>query len=155
MPMAVRIDAMVIPCSRNRVRIRSASVMSSWRCRLNVTDSVDLESEVALFLERSSSLACLSSSISESTFSSFLIRTRISLCISVSSVLDAPGRGVFRPRIFGRRYSSPLPGCLPTHLSLSSLPFQAQPRGVDLLIINRRPNLFCPLMCTVGYAVGP
>ena len=36
-PMAVRIDAMVIPCSRNRVRMRSANVVSSWRSRLNVS----------------------------------------------------------------------------------------------------------------------
>ena len=43
------------------------------------------------------------------------------------SVFGAPVRGVFRPRIFGRRYSSALPGCLPTHFSLPSLPFRAQP----------------------------
>ena len=36
MPIAVRIDAMVIPCSPNRVRMRSARVVSSWRSRLNV-----------------------------------------------------------------------------------------------------------------------
>ena len=36
-PIAVRIDAMVIPCSQNRVRMRSANVVSSWRSRLNVS----------------------------------------------------------------------------------------------------------------------
>ena len=87
MPMAVRIDAKVIPCSRNRVRMRSASVVSSWRSRLNVSRNLLIwERRVALFAERPSSLACLLSSMSESTLSSFLIRFRISLFISVSSV---------------------------------------------------------------------
>ena len=86
-PMAARIDAMVIPCSRNRVRMRSASVVSSWRSRLNVSRILLIwERRVALFVERASSLAYLSSSMSESTLSSFLIRSRISLFISVSSV---------------------------------------------------------------------
>ena len=87
MPMAVRIDAMVIPCSRNRVRMRSASVVSSWRSRLNVSRILFIwDRRVALFVERASSLSCLSSSMSESTLSSFLIRSRISLFISVSFV---------------------------------------------------------------------
>ena len=124
MPIVVRIDAIVIPCSRNRVRMRSASVVSSRRSRLNVSRILLIwDRRVALFVERASSLACLSSSMSESTFSSFLIRSRISLCISVVSVFRhfyAPGRGVFRPRNFDRRYSSALPGCLLTHLSLPS-----------------------------------
>ena len=82
MPIAVRIDAMVIPCSRNRVRMRSASVVSSWRSRLNVSRILFIwERRVALFVEKASSLACLSSSMSESTLSSFLIRSRISLSI--------------------------------------------------------------------------
>ena len=41
---------------------------------------------VTLFVERASSLACLSISMSESTLSSFLIRSRISFCILVSTV---------------------------------------------------------------------
>ena len=87
MPIAVRIDAMVIPCSRNRVRMRSASVVSSWRSRLNVSRILLIwDRRVALFVERTSSLACLSSLMSESTLSSFLIRSRISLFISVSSI---------------------------------------------------------------------
>ena len=46
MPIAVRFDAMVIPCSRNRVRMRSASVVSSWSSRLKcLTDSVYLGTE--------------------------------------------------------------------------------------------------------------
>ena len=48
-------------------------------------------------------------------------------CRLFPSVFHAPARVVFRPRIFGRRYSSALPGCLPTHLSLPSFPFRAQP----------------------------
>ena len=48
-------------------------------------------------------------------------------CRLFPSVFDASGRGVFRTQIFGRRYSSALPGCLLTHLSLLSLPFRAQP----------------------------
>ena len=75
-PMAVRIDEMVIPCSRNRVRMRSASVVSSWRSRLNVSRILLIwDRRVALFVERASSLACPSSSVSESTLSSFLIRS--------------------------------------------------------------------------------
>ena len=96
MPIAVRIDAMVIPCSRNRVRMRSASVVSSWRSRLNVSRFLlNWERRVALLVERALSLACLSSSMSESTVSKFLIRSRISHVISVSSVsvsfFGAPG----------------------------------------------------------------
>ena len=87
MPVAVRIDAMVILCSRNRVRMRTASVVSSWRSHLNVSRILQIwDRGVALFVERASSLAYLSSSMSESTISSFLIRSQISLCISVSSV---------------------------------------------------------------------
>ena len=37
MPIAVRIDAMVMPCSRKSVWIRFASVLSSWRSRLKVS----------------------------------------------------------------------------------------------------------------------
>ena len=83
---------MVIHCSRNRVRMRSASVVSSWRrrSRLNVSRiPLIWERRVALFADRASSLAYLSSSMSESTLSSFLIRSRISLFISVSSVSDS------------------------------------------------------------------
>ena len=124
MPMAVRIDAMVIPGSRNRVRTRSASVGSSWRSRLNV-------SRILLIWDRrASSIACLSSSMSESTVSSFLTRSQISLCISVSSVsvsFRCSRARCLSTSEFGRRYSSALPGCLPTHLSLPSLPFQSQP----------------------------
>ena len=87
MPVALRIDAIVIACSRNRVRMRSASVVSSWRNCLNVSRILlNWDRRVALFVERASSLDCLSSSMSESTLSSFLIRSRISLFISVSSV---------------------------------------------------------------------
>ena len=75
------------PCVRNRVRMCSAGVVSSWRSRLNVSRILLIwDRRVALFVERASSLACLSSSMSESTISSFLIRSRISLFISVSSV---------------------------------------------------------------------
>ena len=87
MPIAVRIDAIVIPCSRKRVRMRSASVVSSWMSRLHVSQILLIwDRRVALFVERASSLACLLSSMSESTLSSFLIRSRISLFISVSSL---------------------------------------------------------------------
>ena len=50
---------------------------------------------VALFVERALSLACLSSSMSESTLSSFLIQSRISLCISMSPVSMLPGEVSF------------------------------------------------------------
>ena len=54
--------------------------------------------------------------------------TNLSLQFSVVCYryfFDAPGRDVFQPRVFGRRYSS----ALPTHLLLPSfnLPFRAQP----------------------------
>ena len=67
--------------------MRSAGVVSSWRSRLNVSQILLIwDRRVALFVTRASSPACLLSSMSESTFSSFLIRSQISLCISVSSV---------------------------------------------------------------------
>ena len=85
MPMAVRIDAMVI-LLLTKQRMRAPSVVSSWRNRLNVSRILLIwDRRVALFVERASSLACLSSSMSQSTLSGFLIRFRISLCISVSS----------------------------------------------------------------------
>ena len=92
MPIAERMLAIVIPCSRKRVRIRSASVLSSWRRRLMALFRTLFESlgicdrRAALFVERASSLACLSSSMSESSPLSFSIRSRISCWISVSSV---------------------------------------------------------------------
>ena len=77
-------------------------------------------------------------------------------CRLFPSVFDALVRGVFRPRIFGRRYSSASPGsrqCLFKPCKLSS--DLGDPRGVDWLIINRRQdglNLFCATTCAVGYA---
>ena len=149
MPIAVRIDAMVIPCSRNRMRMRSASVVSSWRSRLNVSRILLIwDRRVALFVKRASSLACLSSSMSASTLSSFLIRSRISLFISVSSVsvsfrcsrARCLSTSDFRSSIlvsFARLFanSSHSRHCLfePSQLS-SGL---GDPHGVDWLIINR------------------
>ena len=73
------------PCSRKSVRMRSASVLSSWRSRLMVSRiRLIWDGRAALFVERTSSLACRSSSMSES--SPFFIRSRISCWISVSSV---------------------------------------------------------------------
>ena len=159
--------SLVIPCSRNRARMRSASVVSSWRSRLNVSRILLIwDRRVALFEERASSLACLSSSISESTLSSFLIRSRISLCISVSSVsvscrcsrTTCLSTSDFRSSIlvsFTRLFAN-------SSLTLTFL-FEpsklssdlGDPRGVDWLIINCRQgglNLFCATTCAVGYA---
>ena len=87
MPIAVRIDAVVIPCSRKMVRMHFASIVSSWRSRLNVSRILLIwDRRAALFIERASSLACLSSSMSESSPSSFLIRSWISFWILVLSV---------------------------------------------------------------------
>ena len=62
-------------------------MVSSWRSCLNVSQiPLIWDRRVALFMERASSLACLLSWMSESTLSSFLIPSGISLCISVSSV---------------------------------------------------------------------
>ena len=167
MPIAMRIDATVNPCLRNRVRMRSAGVVSLCRSRLNVSRILLIwERRVALFVERASSLACLSSSVSGSTLSSFLIRSRISLsfqCRLFPSVFDAPGRGVFRPRISvvdTRQLCQVVcqlilhsRHCLfePSQLS-SGL---GDPHGVDWLIINCRQggiNLFCALTCAVCHA---
>ena len=168
MPMAMGLDAMVLSCSRKRVGMLSVSVVSSWRSRLNVSRILLIwDQRVLLFVERASSLAYLSSSMSESTRSSFLIRSRITVCISVSSVsvsFRCSRASLLRSRIFGRRrYTSALSGCCqfnshsrhcffePSKLS-SDL---GDPRGVDWLIINRRQgvlNLFCATTCAVGYA---
>ena len=87
MPIAVRMLAIVIPCSRKRVRIHSASVLSSCRSHLMVSRILLIcDWRAALFMERASSLACLSSSMSESLPLSFPIRSRISCWISMSSV---------------------------------------------------------------------
>ena len=53
MPTAVRINAIVILCSPNRVRMCSASVVFSWRSRLNVSRILLIwDRRVALFMER-------------------------------------------------------------------------------------------------------
>ena len=79
MPIAVRMLTIVIPCSRKRVRIRSASVLSSWRSRLMVSRiPLIWDRRAALFVERASSLACFSSSMSESSPCSRLIPSLIS-----------------------------------------------------------------------------
>ena len=79
MPIAVRMLATVIPCSQKRVRICSASILSSWRSRLMVSRILLIcDRRAALFVERASSLTCLSSSTSESSPYSFSIRSRIS-----------------------------------------------------------------------------
>ena len=144
---------------------------SPWRHQqalLNVSRILLIwDRRVALFVERASSLACLLSSMSESTLSSFLIRSRISLFISVSSVsvnfLVLPGEVSFDLgfSVVGTRQLcqvvcqliSHSRHCLfePSQLS-SGL---GDPHGVDWLINNRRQgalNLFCALTCAVGYA---
>ena len=66
MPIAVRIDLMVIPYSRKSIRIRSASVLSSWRSSLMVSRILPTcDRRAATFAEVASSLACISSSRSE------------------------------------------------------------------------------------------
>ena len=86
MPIAVRMLTIVIPCSRKSVRMRSASLSSSWRSRLMVSRIRFIWDRTARFVERASSLACLSSSMSESSPCNFFILSRISSWISVSSV---------------------------------------------------------------------
>ena len=169
MPMAVRIVAMVIPCSRNRVRMRSASVVSSWRSRLNVSRILLIwDRRVALFVERASSLACVSSSMSESTLELSDSVSNLSLHFSVVcfrqfsmlpgevsfdlgfSVVDTRQlRQVVCQLISHSRH------CLFEPSKLSS--DLGDPRGVDWLIINLRQgglNLFCATTCAVGYAGG-
>ena len=56
-PAAVKMHALVIPCFRKRVRMRSASVLSSWRIRLNVSRILLIWDRIAaLFVESASSL---------------------------------------------------------------------------------------------------
>ena len=87
MPIAVRMLTIAIPCSRKSVRMRSASVVSSWRSRLMISRILLIwDRRAALFVERTSSLARLSSSMSESSPCSRLIRSLISCLISASSV---------------------------------------------------------------------
>ena len=87
MPIAVRMLTIVIPCSRKSVRIRSASVSSSWRSRLMVSRTrFTWDRRAAVFVQMASNLACLSSSMSESSPLSLLIRSRISSWILVSVV---------------------------------------------------------------------
>ena len=72
-PTAVRMDAIVTPCFRNRVRMRSTSIVSSWRIRLNVSRILLIwDRRSALFAERASSLDSLSIFMSESSRSKFL-----------------------------------------------------------------------------------
>ena len=168
MPIAVRIHATANPCSRNRVRMRSASVESSWRSRLNVSRILLIwDRRVALFVKRASSLACLSSSMSESTLSSFQ-----AMCDSVSNLslhfsivcfrqfLMLPGEMSFN---FGfsvvdtRQLCQVVCQLTPYSRHCLFEPSQlssglGDPHGVDWLIINRRFNFFCIFTCAVGYA---
>ena len=144
-------------------------MLSSWRSRLNVSRILFIwDRRVALFVERASSLACLSSKLDVREYT-------LELSDSVSNLSLHFSVACFR------RFSM-LPGevsfdlgflvvdtrqlcqvvcqlishsrhCLfePSQLS-SSL---GDPGGVDWLIINRRQvglNLFCALTCAVGYA---
>ena len=87
MPIAVRMLAMVMPCSWKSVWIHSASVLSSWRSRLMVSQILlNWVRRAAMFGEKALSLACISSSRSERSPSSFFIRSGISYWISGSSV---------------------------------------------------------------------
>ena len=130
-PIAVRIDAMVMPCSRNRVRMRSASVVSSWRSRLNVSRILLILGPEGCSARGEGFEPCLSFKLDVREYTLELSDSVSNLsafrCRLFPSVFDAPGRGVFRPRSFGRRYSPALPGCLPTNLSLPSLHFRAKP----------------------------
>ena len=86
-PTAVRMDAVVIPCFRKRLRMRSASVVSSWKIRLNVSRILLIwDRRAALFAERALSLDCLSIFMSESSCSRVLIQSCISCWISGSLV---------------------------------------------------------------------
>ena len=138
MPIAVRIDANGIPCSRSRVRMRSASVVSSWRSRLNVSRILFIwDRRVALFVERASSLACLSSSMSESTLSSFLIQSRISLFISVCF------------RQFSGQFSV-FPGEVSFDLGFAVVDTRQLYQVVCLLISHSRHCLFEPSQLSSG-----
>ena len=163
MPIAVRIDAMVIPCSRNRVRMHSASVVSSWRSRLNVSRILLIwDRRVALFepclslklnireytLELSDSVLNLSLHFSVVCFRHFsVLQGEVSFDLGFSVVDTRQLCQVVCQLISHSRH------CLfePSQLS-SSL---GDPHGVDWLIINCRQgalNLFCTLTCAVGYA---
>ena len=163
MPIAVRMLAIVIPCSRKRVRIRWASVMEEPPDGL--TNSVDLDRRAALFVERASSLACLSSSMSESSPLSFSIRSRISCWISVSSVSVSFRRSLakcfstsdFRSSMalsFARLLaSSSLDLVMASQTPASS--GLCDPSDVNLRIINGLQcglDVFCALSCGISHA---
>ena len=154
--MAVSIDAMLTPCSRNRVRMRSASVVPSWRSRLNVSRILlILDRRVALFVERASSLACLSNYTLELSNSVSNLSLHFSVvCFRQFSVLPGEvsfdlGFSVVDTRQLCQvvcQLISHSRHCLfePSQLS-SGL---CDPHGVDRLIINRRQgalNLLCAL----------
>ena len=149
--------------------MRSASVVSSWRSRLNISRILLIwERRVALFAERASSLACLSSSMSEYKYTLELSDSVLNLslyfivvCFRQFSVLPGEvsfdlGFSVVDTRQLCQvvcQLFSHSRHCLfePSQLS-SGLD---DPQGVDWLIINRRQgalNLFCALTCAVGYA---
>ena len=147
--------------------MRSASVVSSWRSRLNVSRILlTWDRSVALFVEKASSLAYLSSSMSASTLSGFLIRSRISLYISVlsvsiSSMFSDEVSFDFGFSVVDTRQLHQVVCQLISHsrhclFEPSKLSFDlGDPRGVDWLIINCRQGgliLFCATMCAVGYA---
>ena len=168
MPIAVRIDAMVIPCPRHRVRMRTASVVSLWRRRLNVSRILLIwDRRVALFVERalslsfrldvrectlevSDSVSSLSLHFSVVCFYQFsMLPGEVSFDLGFSVVDTRQLCQVVCQLISHSRH------CLFEPSKHSS--GLGDPRGVDWLIINRRSgglNLFCALTCAVGYAGG-
>ena len=162
MQMAVGIDAMVIPCSRNRVQMRSASVVSEC-----LTDSVDLGPEGCSIrgegfkpclpfklgvreytLELSGSISNLSLYFNVVGFRQFsMLPSEVSFDLGFSVVDTRQLCQVVCLFISHSRH------CLfePSQLS-SGL---GDTHDVNWLIINRRQgglNLFCALTCAVGYA---
>ena len=114
MPIAVRMLAIAIPCLRKRVRIHTANVLSSWRSRPMVSRILLIcDRRAALIVERASSLACLSSSMSESSPLSLHSVSNIVefRCRPFRSVFGVPWPSAFRLRISGCRWRLASRGC--------------------------------------------
>ena len=115
MPIAVRMLTVVIPCSRKSVRMRSASLSSSWRSRLMVSRIWFIwDRRAPRFVETASSLACLSSWMSESSPCnfSFCLESLLEFrCRPFRSVFGVPWPSAFRLRTSGRRWRLASRGC--------------------------------------------
>ena len=152
--------AIVIPCSRKRVRIRSASVLSSWRSRLTVSRILMIwDRRDALFVEGFEPRLPFKLDVGELALQLFHFVSNLFLNFGVvrfGQFSAFPGQVLFRLRISGRR-------CWRARPSLSSWPPSSQPDlcglgdpgHVNLRIINGLQcgfDVFYALTCGISHA---